>query len=449
MSKLLIPEPVISAGLTAVGSAANDFSASTGTFLTSSGANTLSGNVTISGSKTFATGTGAVSMNGTMTFASNKGISTSGGTGYFDFSGGTGVFRTTSGDNTFYGATNAMSPAVVTTSGARTILTLTGVADTDQTASTEKVDVDFALNRTVTFDQGVKTVQRAMVVRAPTYGFTGGEPSGTDDDINDAATFAVTGPPVAGTWTQFINGSWSIWSQSGTALFQRDDPGSSADGAAIMLENRSEAADGTQRFSPSLVWSGRGWKTDATAASQTVRYAAQLVPIQGTANPDGALIFYKSINGGAYSQAEVNGNGYFGSNDAQALGTTTTSSTTFVDVGNGSSTGFASWTAPMTKVTKTYTLHVVVRSYMPTLGSSVTTYFQVLQDGVAIASQPTATASQAFGSTSQYLQTTWRIAVPCTAGSAHVYKLQWKVGNASDSAGVSATVGTLQYYITG
>ena len=44
--------PVVATGLTASGSAANDFSASTGTFLTSSGANTLSGAVSIADATT-------------------------------------------------------------------------------------------------------------------------------------------------------------------------------------------------------------------------------------------------------------------------------------------------------------------------------------------------------------------------------------------------------------
>jgi len=55
-----------------------DFSASTGTFLTCSGENTLSGNVTISGAKTFSTGTGAVSINGVTTFGNTTGIVMSG-----------------------------------------------------------------------------------------------------------------------------------------------------------------------------------------------------------------------------------------------------------------------------------------------------------------------------------------------------------------------------------
>ncbi len=66
-----IISPVISTGLTASGSASNDFSASTGTFKTSSGANTLSGAVTINDATTPSlttasgkTNTGFVQING-------------------------------------------------------------------------------------------------------------------------------------------------------------------------------------------------------------------------------------------------------------------------------------------------------------------------------------------------------------------------------------------------
>lgn len=56
--------PVFAAGLTASGAIANNFSGSTGTFLTSSGANTLSGTTTLAANKNFvgAAGTGALTL---------------------------------------------------------------------------------------------------------------------------------------------------------------------------------------------------------------------------------------------------------------------------------------------------------------------------------------------------------------------------------------------------
>lgn len=74
--------PVISTGLTASGSASNDYSGSTGAFLTS---------------------TGTFTIGGATVFAANKGLTVTAGTSAFDFSGGTGVFKTSAGLNTFSG----------------------------------------------------------------------------------------------------------------------------------------------------------------------------------------------------------------------------------------------------------------------------------------------------------------------------------------------------------
>ena len=65
-----------------------DFSGSTGAFKTSTGAVTLGGNVTVSGSKTFTTGTGNVTVKGDMSIDAGKD---------FDMSDGAGTFATGTG----------------------------------------------------------------------------------------------------------------------------------------------------------------------------------------------------------------------------------------------------------------------------------------------------------------------------------------------------------------
>ena len=75
-------EQTFSGGVAASGSNANDFSGGTGTFLTSSGANTLSGDVTI---------------------AADKDLTLAAGDGAVDLSGGTGAFTTNTGANTLSG----------------------------------------------------------------------------------------------------------------------------------------------------------------------------------------------------------------------------------------------------------------------------------------------------------------------------------------------------------
>jgi hypothetical protein len=67
------------------------------------------------------------------------------------------------------------------------------------------------------------------------------------------------------------------------------------------IANTTAAAAGVQQQSPSIVWEGQGWKTNATAASQSVMAKATLLPIQGAANPTSSLNFAFSTNGAAYS----------------------------------------------------------------------------------------------------------------------------------------------------
>lgn len=133
-----LTSPVISGGLTATGAGSNDFSGSTGTFKTSTGAVTIGpGAISLTGIPTFtagllasgavsndfsgATGTfktstgavtvgpGAVDMSGQTTFSA--GILASGAVAN-DFSGSTGTFKTSTGVNTFGGSSNSFTNAV-------------------------------------------------------------------------------------------------------------------------------------------------------------------------------------------------------------------------------------------------------------------------------------------------------------------------------------------------
>ena len=72
--------------------------------------------------------------------------------------------------------------------------------------------------------------------------------------------------------------------------------------------NSTAAAAGAQQYSPAVIFAGRGWKTNATAASQVVNGAIQLVPVEGAAAPTTRLTFSTQINGGGYTDQ-----GYVGS----------------------------------------------------------------------------------------------------------------------------------------
>lgn len=83
-------------------------------------------------------------------------------------------------------------------------------------------------------------------------------------------------------------------------------------GAGLWLANTDAAAAGAQQRSPGLVFEGQGWKTNATAASQSVKWIIDALPIQAAANPSVNLTYSNSINGGAYSQvATLSSGGIF------------------------------------------------------------------------------------------------------------------------------------------
>jgi hypothetical protein len=72
-------------------------------------------------------------------------------------------------------------------------------------------------------------------------------------------------------------------------------------GDGFVLTNTTAATAGNQSHSPRIHWTGQGWKTDATAASQTLDWTAELIPVQGAANPQSFLTFKSQVNGGGYN----------------------------------------------------------------------------------------------------------------------------------------------------
>ena len=67
----------------------------------------------------------------------------------------------------------------------------------------------------------------------------------------------------------------------------------------LIAQNSTAAAAGAQQISPRMRWRGFGWKTNATAASQSVDWFSELLPVQGAAAPTGLWRLGESIAGGA------------------------------------------------------------------------------------------------------------------------------------------------------
>lgn len=335
----------------------------------------------------------------------------------------------------------SVSSTVETSGTVLPIFRITPAAHTGMTASTEYSILAESGGATHQWATGALSSQRFHKLFQHTIAFVGAS------TVTDAANLWLQGAPSAGTNATLTN-SWALWVGSGDSLFQRDSTGSTIGTSALTIAQRDPATIGVQKYSPMLRWFGSGWDAD-NSVSRTYEVGAQLVPIQGN-TVTGALAFYSRLDGGSWTQTEVNGNGYQGMSDQSALGAASTSSTTYVDVGNGSSTGFATWTAPAATVTKTYMLRVNVRTYMSTVGTTATTYFQVLQDGAAIGGHPTNSNKAPVGiAGTTYNMCTFEVPVTQTAGTAHVYKLQWKVGDAGATANVTTGVGTLQMVIEG
>lgn len=79
--------------------------------------------------------------------------------------------------------------------------------------------------------------------------------------------------------------------------------GSGAITPGLTFKNTTAAAAGAQQNSPSTCWTAQGWKTNATAASQTVDWCATNTPTQGTASPSTALVFSAQVNNGGFVRA--------------------------------------------------------------------------------------------------------------------------------------------------
>lgn len=81
-------------------------------------------------------------------------------------------------------------------------------------------------------------------------------------------------------------------------------------GTGLNLANYTSASLGSQQYSPVLWFEGQGWKTNPTAASQSVRFGLYTATGQSTAAPFGNLTFYSQIdNGTEYNAMFLRSNG--------------------------------------------------------------------------------------------------------------------------------------------
>jgi hypothetical protein len=113
---------------------------------------------------------------------------------------------------------------------------------------------------------------------------------------------ATTNPAGSGSELQFRSSGTAFGAVSGSSV----SSGAITLGIAedlrttsvpkITVRNTTAATAVLTQVSPSIVFEGRGWKTDATAASQIVRFRENILPVNGTANPSATWRLQSEIN---------------------------------------------------------------------------------------------------------------------------------------------------------
>lgn len=68
----------------------------------------------------------------------------------------------------------------------------------------------------------------------------------------------------------------------------------------VSLVNSTAAGAGAQQWSSRSRWTGQGWKTNATAGTQTVDWVVENVPVQGAATPGTNWVLSYQINAGGF-----------------------------------------------------------------------------------------------------------------------------------------------------
>lgn len=131
---------------------------------------------------------------------------------------------------------------------------------------------------------------------------TNGNVLTSDGTTWTSAAPATTNPAGSGSELQFRSSGTAFGAvtnssvSGGTLTLGNAEALATTPTAYLTLRNTTAAAAGLQQVSPSLVLEGRGWKTDATAGSQTVRFRQNILPVQGTANPSATWRLQSEIN---------------------------------------------------------------------------------------------------------------------------------------------------------
>lgn len=151
------------------------------------------------------------------------------------------------------------------------------------------------LNLVNTFSASAGSPSYTHVVSKPTYSISG------------TGTVVVTGyeydPVINLSGSGEITSHIAFRSTIGRHIYTQNNVLQASESHGILLNNTTASVSGVlnQQYSPAIVFEGTGWKTAATAGSQSVRMAMFLQTVEGVNAPSARLQFRRSINNGAYT----------------------------------------------------------------------------------------------------------------------------------------------------
>lgn len=230
------------------------------------------------------------------------------------------------------GSTAANSAPVMMTSGALMTAPQVGAWEflTDRIYFTQTTG---PTRQTIAYLSDITTVVPTGVVgQIPFYGTT------------TALTSEAGSGSDALTWDSTNNRlGISSTAPSSTLHLQTDGIGNSiATSHGLTVINTTAATVSLNQASPAIRWEGTGWKTNATAGSQTVGFRVYIQPATGAAAPTGLLTFQSGIAGAYAAIMYLDSGGNLGVGQASPTARVHTASSNATTLFKGDSTDSSS-----------------------------------------------------------------------------------------------------------
>ena len=213
---------------------------------------------------------------------------------------GTGLTGTAASLTAGHVTTNANLTGHVTSTGNATVLGSFTMAQ----LSTAVSDGDPAyVGASNTFTTG-QTISATTSLLLGTAGSAVGNVGFRNATSGTTTLAPATGALGTGTVTLPLTGTLATLEGANTFTAANSFSGGTNSATPLTLAtliNSTAAIAGTQSASPAIIQTGQGWKTTATAASQSVSFKQFVLPVQGTTAPTANWKLQSDIAGGGYS----------------------------------------------------------------------------------------------------------------------------------------------------